>query len=101
MSYEIKHVSTESDLDKALAFTESILGEYEGFYNPLHSKEAWMERMVEYSEFILYAEIEPLLAREKHIVIRPGEWEVHVINDRRPELYATITDPLKDTSRIR
>ena len=52
-------------------------------------------------EDIFYAEIEPLLAREKKIVIRPGEWEVHVINDRRPELYATITDPLKDTSRIR
>ena len=52
-------------------------------------------------EDILYADIEPLLARKKHIVPRPGEFEVHLINDRRPEFYATITDPVMDTSRIR
>jgi predicted amidohydrolase len=52
-------------------------------------------------EDILYADIEPLLAREKHIVARPGEFEVHLINDRRPEFYATITDAITDTSRIR
>jgi predicted amidohydrolase len=52
-------------------------------------------------EDILYAEIEPLLAREKHIVLRPEEFEVHVNNDRRPEFYAPITDALMDTTRIR
>lgn len=52
-------------------------------------------------EDILYAEIEPSLAREKHMVVRPGELEGHILNDRRPEFYETITDPLTDTSRIR
>ena len=57
MEYEIKHVRTETDLNRAFTFTESILSEYEGLYNPHHSKESWMEQMVEYSEFMLYAEI--------------------------------------------
>ena len=50
---------------------------------------------------ILYADIEPSAAREKHIVNRPGEWEVHMLNDRRPEFYGPITNPLVDASRIR
>jgi len=54
-----------------------------------------------HEEDILYADIEPSVAREKHIVILPGENEVHILNDRRPEFYHTITDPLTDTSRIR
>lgn len=52
-------------------------------------------------EDILYADIDLSLAREKYMVVRPGELEVHYLNDRRPEFYATITDPLIDTSRIR
>ncbi len=54
-----------------------------------------------YDEDILYAEIEPAKAREKHVVFRPGEFEINVFNDRRPEFYGLITDPLVDTSRIR
>ena len=46
------------------------------------------------AENILYAEIEPALAREKHVVIAPGEFEFDVVKDRRPELYGTIVDPL-------
>jgi predicted amidohydrolase len=45
-------------------------------------------------ETILYAEIEPALAREKHVVIAVGEFEFDVMKDRRPELYGTIVDPL-------
>ena len=52
-------------------------------------------------EDILYAEIEPARAREKHLVLLPGEHEVSIFNDRRPEFYSQITDPLDDTSRIR
>jgi predicted amidohydrolase len=44
-------------------------------------------------ETILYAEIEPALAREKHVVISPGEFEFDVLRDRRPELYDIITNP--------
>jgi predicted amidohydrolase len=54
-----------------------------------------------YEEDIIYAEIEPTTAREKYQVVIPGEFEVHIINDRRPEFYGHITQSLTDTSRIR
>lgn len=47
-------------------------------------------------ETILYAEIDSGLARKKHLVSIPGAHEVHRINDRRPDLYRSLTDPLKD-----
>ncbi len=43
-------------------------------------------------ETILYAEIDPERARNKHIVNIPGEYEIHRTADRRPELYSPITD---------
>jgi predicted amidohydrolase len=52
-------------------------------------------------EDILYAEIEPATARDKHLVIVPGEFEVHLFNDRRPEFYGLIARMQADTSRIR
>lgn len=52
-------------------------------------------------EDILYVEIEPATARDKHLVLVPGEFEVHLFNDRRPELYGLITQPLADRSLIR
>ena len=64
----------------------------------------WIEVLADgkaYEEDILYAEIEPATAREKHAVLRPGEFEVHILNDRRPEFYGLLTEPLVDTSRIR
>ena len=54
-----------------------------------------------YEEDILYANIEPTTAREKHLVFTPGEFEVDIFKDRRPELYGVITEPLDDSSRIR
>lgn len=54
-----------------------------------------------YEEDILYAEINPALAREKHRVVIPGKFEADIIRDRRPEFYGVINDPLKDNSRIR
>lgn len=41
-------------------------------------------------ETILYAEIEPVLARNKRIVIEPGAWEQDTVGDRRPELYGAL-----------
>ena len=38
-------------------------------------------------EAILYAEIDPAFARQKHLVKIPGKHEVHRIRDRRPDLY--------------
>jgi len=54
-----------------------------------------------FEEDIIYAEIDPSEAREKYMAIIPGEMEVDYINDRRPEFYGVITEPLADTSRIR
>jgi len=54
-----------------------------------------------YEEDILYAHIEPATAREKHLVFAPGEFEVDIFKDRRPELYGVITDLLADPTRIR
>lgn len=41
-------------------------------------------------EEILYAEIDPELAREKRLVRVPGKHEVNLIDHRRPELYHQI-----------
>jgi 5-aminopentanamidase len=38
-------------------------------------------------EAILYAEIDPAFARQKHLVKIPGKHEVHRIKDRRPDMY--------------
>ena len=44
-------------------------------------------------EEVLYAEIEPARARDKHVVISPGVFEFDLFKDRRPELYGIITEP--------
>jgi len=44
-------------------------------------------------EEIIYAEVSLAEARRKRIVIKPGEFEIDPINDRRPELYGELTKP--------
>lgn len=41
-------------------------------------------------EEILYANIDPAFARQKHLVNIPGEHEVHRFKDRRPDMYGRI-----------
>ena len=43
-------------------------------------------------EKILYADLDLELARQKRIIIEPGEWELDVIGGRRPELYHGIVE---------
>jgi predicted amidohydrolase len=43
------------------------------------------------NEEILYAEVSLAEARQKHIIIKPGEFELDLIGDRRPELYGRLT----------
>jgi predicted amidohydrolase len=45
-------------------------------------------------ETVLYADVEPEVARRKHFVSIPGEYEVHRLADRRPEMYGKILDPV-------
>ena len=42
-------------------------------------------------EEVVYAEVSLAEAREKHIIIKPGEFEFDRMRDRRPELYGEIT----------
>jgi predicted amidohydrolase len=42
-------------------------------------------------ETILYASIDPAVARQKHLVAVPGKHEVHRFNDRHPETYGRLT----------
>lgn len=47
-----------------------------------------------YEEDLIYAEIDPASAREKHQVIIPGELEIDMTRDRRPEFYGLLTKPV-------
>lgn len=40
---------------------------------------------------ILYADIDPEKARNKHLVNIPGKYELHRTRDRRPEMYGAVT----------
>jgi predicted amidohydrolase len=44
-------------------------------------------------ETILYAEIDPAVARNKHIVRIPGKHELHRVAHRRPEMYGPLVSP--------
>jgi predicted amidohydrolase len=41
-------------------------------------------------EIILYAAVDPALARQKQVVIIPGKYEVNRISGRRPEMYGPL-----------
>jgi predicted amidohydrolase len=43
-------------------------------------------------ETILYADLDLSLSRSKRIINDPGEWELDVLGDRHPDIYAALTD---------
>jgi predicted amidohydrolase len=49
----------------------------------------------ETSETILYAEVDPAIARNKHLVRVPGKHEIDRFLDRRPEFYESILAPVE------
>ena len=51
-------------------------------------------------EAILIAEIEPAIARNKHLVRVPDQHEIHRFADRRPETYGDIARDLKTERTI-
>ncbi len=56
---------------------------------------AWGDTLAEAGpedEEIIYGEVVISEAREKHVVITPGEFEADFIHNRRPELYGKITE---------
>lgn len=42
-------------------------------------------------EEIIYSEVSPESARQKQLIVTPGEYEQNYMKDRRPELYGPIT----------
>ena len=50
-------------------------------------------------EAILYADIQPALAREKHLVRVPGKHEIDRFADRRPAAYGRIIEPIAADAR--
>jgi 5-aminopentanamidase len=46
----------------------------------------------EREEELIVADIVPEAARDKHRAILPGEYEVHLFDDRRPELYGALVE---------
>jgi 5-aminopentanamidase len=44
-------------------------------------------------EEVLYAEIDPALARRKHIIRVPGKHEIDRLADRRPAMYGLLVEP--------
>lgn len=53
----------------------------------------WLARSEGTAEEILYADIDPALARDKRIVRVPGKHAIHRLADRRPEMYGPIVEP--------
>ncbi len=43
-------------------------------------------------EEIITAPLEPTLAHQKQLIIRPGEFEMDTVGDRRPELYTALVE---------
>ena len=41
----------------------------------------------EKKEEMIFANIEPEMARKKEVITEPGEREMHIFEDRRPDLY--------------
>jgi predicted amidohydrolase len=49
-------------------------------------------------EEIIYGEVKLESARQKHVTVIPGEYEVDYLKDRRPEMYGKITEPVDDSN---
>jgi hypothetical protein len=47
----------------------------------------------DHSENVLYTEIDPAWARNKHLIRQAGLHEIHRFRDRRPELYQRLLAP--------
>jgi predicted amidohydrolase len=61
----------------------------------------WGTTLVEgkhFAEDLIYAEIEPAAADQKRKVVIPGELEVDMLKDRRPELYGLLGEPFSQAS---
>jgi len=61
--------------------------------------DAWGDTLAQATgddEQTIYAEVSLAEARQKHVIFKPGEFEMNFIRDRRPELYGKIVEAKKD-----
>ncbi len=49
---------------------------------------------------IIYADIDPDASRDRNLVLKPGEFELRLLEDRRPDLYGIISEPRPAQNRI-
>ena len=49
---------------------------------------------------VIYADIDPSASRERNLVLKPGEFELRLLEDRRPELYGAVSEPRPAGNRI-
>ena len=56
MDYTIKHVTTEQELDDALAFARRIFGDNAGLVSREESRKEWYGHMERNNDLLLYAE---------------------------------------------
>lgn len=80
------------------AMAVNRVGDERGFHFIGHSSIAGPDGTVLASasadrEEVLFADIDPALARQKHLVRRPGLHEINRIADRRPAFYRPIVEP--------
>lgn len=100
-SVMVQHVVNTRAFENKVHFVEcDRVGVERGTRFEGHSKiiNAWGNTLAQASggkEEIITAEVSLAEARQKRIVIKPGEFEVDYINDRRPELYGEITKSKK------
>ncbi|MCL1952181.1 MAG: GNAT family N-acetyltransferase [Oscillospiraceae bacterium] len=57
MDYTIRHVTSERELDAALAFDEKVFGVPSEGHSPAYSREKWLERMKGHGDLMLYAQL--------------------------------------------
>ena len=104
-SIMVEHVVNTRAFENKVHFVEvDRVGMERGTRFEGHSKivSAWGVTLAQASadkEEIIMAEVSLTEARQKHIVIKPGEFEVDYINDRRPELYRELTRARKKPAK--
>jgi len=57
MNYTITHITTEQELDDALAFDQKVFGLSSERHSPAYSREKWLERMKTHEDLMLYAQL--------------------------------------------
>jgi len=97
-------VNTRAFENKVHVVAVDRVGEERGVRFLGHSKiaNAWGDTLAEGSsdnEETIYAEVSLAEARQKHIVIKAGEFEIDHIRDRRPELYGEIVKATRHGSQ--